>query len=217
MKFKVSIENIQNVDEIPNYWTIEDYVNLLDLFGLPDAQSKNETELRELLFMAISDFEPNEAAAILLKYKLKDDLNDGQIDQISNEMLIDKVCEEYPVIALHSRLYSCNQLAYKAFNGKFPNAKASVIKIKIEGNDGTKITKSALLKILNAGLSESSLIKRLFDEPMTTAAEFPDAENILWELNTADNKNFEIVTSEYWLDRESFVANEFEGEYLTEE
>ena len=217
MKFQVNIENIQNVDEIPNYWSIEDYIKLLDLFGFPDAQSKNETELRELLFMAISDYEPNEAAAILLKYKLENDLNEGQIDQISNEMLIDKVCEEYPVIALHSRLYSCNQLAYKAFNGKFPNAKASIIKVKIEGEDDTKITKALMLKILNAGLSDSSLIKRLFDEPMTTSAEFPDAENILWKLNTTDNKNFEIVTSEYWLDRESFVANEFVGEYLIEE
>ena len=217
MKFQVSIENIQTVDEIPNYWSIEDYVNLLDLFGFPDAQSKNETELRELLFMAISDYEPSETAAILLKYKLENDLNEGQIDQISNEMLIDKVCEEYPVIALHSRLYSCNQLAYKAFNGKFPNAKASIINVKIEGEDNAKITKSFMLKILNAGLSQSSLIKRLFDEPMTTAVEFPDAENILWELNTSDNKNFEIVTSEYWLDRESFVANEFVGEYLVEE
>ncbi len=65
MKFQVNIENIQNVDEIPKYWSIEDYVKLLDLFGFPDAQSKNETELRELLFMAISDYEPNEAAAII--------------------------------------------------------------------------------------------------------------------------------------------------------
>lgn len=217
MKFQVSIENIQNVDEIPNYWSIEDYVKLLDLFGFPDAKSRNEIELRELLFMAIGDFEPNEAAAILLKYKLEEDLTEGQIDQISNEMLIDKVCEEYPVIRLHSKLYSCNQLLYKAFNGKFPNAKASIINIKIEGEEDTEITKSALLKILNAGLSPSSLIKRLFDEPMTTTAAFPDAENILWELNTTDNKNFEVVTSEYWLDRESFAAHEFTGELLTEE
>jgi hypothetical protein len=45
--------------------------------------------------MAITDFEPNEAA-IVLDYKLSDSLNEGQIQQISNDMLIDKISEEYP-------------------------------------------------------------------------------------------------------------------------
>jgi hypothetical protein len=35
--------------------------------------------LSELLSMAITDFEPNEAAAIVLDYKLSDSLNEGQI------------------------------------------------------------------------------------------------------------------------------------------
>ena len=218
MKYQVTIENIQNVDEISTYWTLQDYVNLLDAYGFPDAKSKDINELRELLFMAISDFEPNEAAVIILTYKLSEDLNEGQIEQISNEMLIDKVCEEYPVIKLHAPLYHCNQLLFKAYNGKFPNAKASIIKCKIESdNIEEKITKAMLLKILNAGLTDSNIIKRLFDEPMTTAAEFPDADGIVWELNTSDNINFEIITSEYWLDRESFAAVGFTGELLIEE
>jgi hypothetical protein len=44
--------------------------------------------------MAISDYEPNEAAEIVLAYKLGEELNEGQIEQISHNMLIDKVCEE---------------------------------------------------------------------------------------------------------------------------
>ena len=216
MKYNIQIENIQNVDEIPNYWTIDDYIKLLNLFGFPDEKSRNEPELRELLFMAISDYEPNEAAAIVLTYKLSEELSDGQIEQISNDMLLDKICEEYPEIHLHARLFHINQLLYKAFNGKFPNAKASIIKIKMEGDSDEKITKAMLLKSLNVGLSNSNIIKRLFDEPMSTEAEFLDAESILWEMNSTDNKNFEIITSEYWLDRESFDATEFVGEVIME-
>jgi hypothetical protein len=61
--------------------------------------------------MAITDFEPNEAAAIVLDYKLSDSLNEGQI-QISNDMLIDKISEEYPEI-MQAPLYHINQLLFK--------------------------------------------------------------------------------------------------------
>jgi hypothetical protein len=39
--------------------------------------------------MAITDFEPNEAAAIVLDYKLSDSLNEGQISRFQT------ICEEY--------------------------------------------------------------------------------------------------------------------------
>jgi hypothetical protein len=56
----------------------------------------------------ITDFEPNEAAAIVLDYKLSDSLNEGQIQQISNDMLIDKISEEYPEIAMGFYIISIN-------------------------------------------------------------------------------------------------------------
>jgi hypothetical protein len=58
--------------------------------------------------MAITDFEPNEAAAIVLDYKLSDSLNEGQIQQISNDMLIDKISEEYPEICRLLYIISIN-------------------------------------------------------------------------------------------------------------
>jgi hypothetical protein len=88
-----------------NYW-----------FAYPEASLKKEN-LSELLSMAITDFEPNEAAAIVLDYKLSDSLNEGQI-QISNDMLIDKISEEYPEIDAGSFI-SYQSTAFKAYNGKF--------------------------------------------------------------------------------------------------
>lgn len=217
MKVNIQIKSIYSIEEIPNYWTNEDYVTLLDAFGFEDGKSLNPESLFEMLQMAISDFEPNEAAKIILSYKLSDDLNEGQIDQISNDMLIDKVCEEYPEIHLHKHLFSINQLLYKAYNGTFPNAKASLIKFSISDNELESLSKSDILKAFNNGLNDSNLIRRLFDEPMTTEAEFADAESIVWELNTSDNSNFELITSEYWIDRESFLEMEFEGEILKSE
>ena len=216
MKFNITIKSATTVEEIPNYWQDQDYINLLELFNFPDADTVKPDNLSEMLHMAITDFEPNEAAAIVLTYKLSERLNEGQIGQISNDMLLDKVCEEYPEIDLHYDLFSINQLLYKAYNGKFPNAKATVVDFSLVSQDGydKEITKATVLKSFNNGISDSNLIKRLFAEQMSTDKEFVEAEAILWELNKKDSTNFTIITSEYWLNSEEVVISEFEGDCL---
>lgn len=214
MKYKVEIQNIEIVDEITNYWTNEDYVYLLEKFEFADAKSIKPENLLEYLKMAISDFEPKDAAKILLEYKLSEDLTEGQIDQISNDMLLDKVCEEYPEIHLHAKLFHINQLVFKAYNGTFPNAKASIIDCSFEAIDAkekTKITKEMALVLLKDGLSGSNLIKRLFEAQLNQEVQFPDAEGIVWYLESEDNVNFKLTTSEYWISREDIKASEFEG------
>lgn len=214
MKYQVTIKSAFSTDEIEDYWTNEDYVQLLEKFDYPDASDADAASLKELLFMAISDFEPKDAAVIVLTYKLSEQLNEGQIQQISNDMFFDKVCEEYPEIGLHSKLFHVNQLLFKAYNGTFPNAKATIVKCSfnpLEDETVKELTKEEVLKLLSNGLSESTLIKRLFDQAMSQNAPFPEAEDILWDLTTTDNVNFTIVTSEYWLNRDDIIASEFEG------
>ncbi|MFV8443001.1 hypothetical protein [Flavobacterium sp. LB2P44] len=214
MNYQITINRATTVDEIEGYWTDEDYIKLLEKFDYPDASDADTASLRELLFMAISDFEPKDAAAIVLEYKLSEDLNEGQIQQISNDMLLDKVCEEYPEIGLHSTLFHINQLLFKAYNGKFPNAKATIIECSftpIAGENENELTKENILKLLNNGLSDSTLIKRLFDLPMKENVPFPEAEDILWDAETKDRLNYTLTTSEYWLSKDDIIASEFEG------
>ena len=214
MKFNVQIGSAESIDEIENYWSNEDYKNLLPLFDFPDAETIKVENLKEMLFMAISDFEPNEAAKIVLTYRLSDRLNEGQIDQISNDMLLDKICEEYPEIDLHFALFNINQLLFKAYNGKFPNATATKVKFKIESleNFDGDFTKEVVLKALSRGLSDSNIIKRLFSDQMSTNTRFEEAEDIIWKLEQDEGSNFSLVTSEYWLNKNEIIASEFEGE-----
>ena len=216
MKYQVQIINIESVDEIPNYWTTSDYQQLLELFDFPDSKSIKPENLLEMLQMAIGDFEPSDAARTVLQFKLSDDLNEGQMDQLSHEMLLDKISEEYPNISLHYALYNINQLLYKAFNGVFPNTKATVLDFSITDNtNNVEFTKPQILKILHKGLSPSNLLNRMFEEQLTTPADFADAESIVWKLTTQDNKKFQLITSEYWLSREDIVYNEFVGDCNT--
>lgn len=220
MTYKINIKNANIVDQIENYWSTEDYVNLLAKFGFGDASTADKESLNELLLMAITDYDPKEAAEIVLEYKLANDLNEGQIQQLSNEMLIDKVCEEYPVIGLHFTLFQINQLLYKAYNGKFPNAKAIIIEFTIAPvGEGTvaELSKESVLKLFSNGLSDRNIIKRLFGEQMNQNAAFPEAEDILWNLTTADNSNYVLYTSENWINKEDIIASEFEGILVEEE
>jgi hypothetical protein len=74
------------------------------------------------------------------------------------------------------------------------------------------LTKENVLKLLNNGLSDRNLIKRLFDDQMSQNIPFPEAEGIVWELNTDDNVNYTVVTSENWINNEDLISSDFESE-----
>lgn len=213
MNYQVVIKNIDTVNEVEGYWSDEDFIQLLGKFNYPDGATAEKSSLPELLEMAISDYEANEAAAIVLEYKLGEELTEGQVEQISNNMLIDKVCEEYPEIHMQGTLFHVNQLLFKAYNGKFPNAKASIVHFSMTPTDGEaqKLIAENVLKLLNKGLSDRNLIKRLFENQISQNIPFPEAESIIWELTTEDNINYDLVTSENWINKEDINESEFES------
>lgn len=219
MKFNITINKVTTVEEIADYWQDKDYIKLLEHFNFPDADMVQPENLKEMLHMAITDEEPEEAARIILDYRLSERLNEDQISQISNDMLIDKISEEYPEIDLHYDLFNINQLLFKAFNGKFPNTKATIVDFSIVSQDGydEEITKEIVLKSLSNGISDRNIIRRLFDEQMTTDKEFEKAEGIIWELKKHDDTNLTLITSAYWLPKDDFASADFEGECLLPE
>lgn len=212
MKYLVKIIDVKSTDELEGAWNNDDFKELLARFDYPDAEQLKTTELKEYLFMAISDFEPSEAAAILLDYKLSDVLAVGQIDNLSHEMLRVKVSENYTEIDLHHDLFNINQLLYKAFNGKFPQARASIVQFEIMGeqNAPVEITKETVLKALSYGLSENNLINRLLGDQLEGRAPFHEAEGIVWKLQNKGNNVYSITISEKWLTKNEFTNLEYE-------
>jgi hypothetical protein len=209
MKYHIIINSVTTVDILQNAWTTEDYIQLLNAFGLEDTGSSNPSELLELLFMAISDFEPNEAAALILDYKLSDHLNENQIEQMSHDMLLDKISEEYADISLHHQLFNINQLLHKAYNGTFPSAKATLIEFEISPNK--ELSKELILKLLDKTLASNNVIKRLFSNQLAGKESFEEAEDIIWDLKTTGMSSYILTTSEYWMSRDEFKDAEFDA------
>lgn len=213
MKYSVTVTNVKTMDELEGSWTREDFMELLNKFDYAEADKLKPNELKEYLFMAISDFEPSDAAAVLLEYKLSDVLAEGQIGNISHEMLREKVSENYSDIYIHKVLFGINQLLYKAYNGKFPSAKATVVEFEMKEETGEEmeITKELVLQAFGAGLSDKNLITRLFRDQLEGTASFAEAEGIIWDLKSKGNDQYSLTTSEKWLTREDFKSMEFES------
>ncbi len=212
MNIQVKITDRQTVSELDFYWQKQDLINLLQELNYPDADRINPNEVLDYLLLAITDFEPANAAEILLKYKLSDQLNDGQIQNISNEMLLDKIAEEYPEPALHYDLFNINQLLRKAYNGKFPNTEASIITLNLQADTEFVLSKEILLKALRNGLKENNLVLRLFADQLDGSVAFEDAEKVIWHYRTTAENVVEIFTSKYWIDRDDFEKLEYETE-----
>lgn len=215
MKYAIKIHKISNVDELDNSWNLEDYKQLLDLFELPNTETTDIQELRELLFMAIADKDPSEAARIVLDYKLSTILNEGQLDSLSYEMLVDKISEEYPKIELHCELFKINQLLYKAFNGTFPNAKATIVDFEIKPllNSDANITKEIVLKCFAKNLDSHNIIIRLFSKQLNGDEAFEEANDIIWNLQKNEN-SYRLITSEYFMSKEEFIQPEFDAKIV---
>ena len=213
MKYLIKINEIKSTDELEGSWNHEDYIELLKKFAYPDAGKLKPNELEEYLFMAIADFDPPEAASIILEYKLSDELAEGQIDNLSHEMLREKVSENYSDIALHKDLFEVNQLLYKAYNGKFPHTKANVLSFSMKQTSGDEqeISKEIVLQAISQGLSDNNLLNRLFSEQLEGNAPFHEAGSIIWELHNDSNQNYSITTSEKWIKPDEFSSREFES------
>lgn len=214
MTYTVHITDLTTVNALPDYWSEADLRALLEAYGMDEVAEIPTAELREYLALAMRELDPAEAAAVVLTYKLSDALTEGQIEQISHDMLEDKIVEEYPEIALHERLWHVNQLLYKGFNGKFPNTEASVITATItpKKDGGAPLDEAAALQVLGAGLIEHAVMPRLLEAQLKGTEAFPTAEHILWELETTGEHTYRLVTSDYWLSEEDFGSYEFEGE-----
>lgn len=210
MNFNVRINSVKSVEELDGSWSNEDFTELLKRFDYEDSEKLKPGELKEYLFMAIGDFEPSEAAAILLDYRLSEVLSEGQIGNLSHEMLREKISENYSDIYIHKFFFEINQLLYSAYNGKFPLTKANLVDFEMKNDEETELTKELALKVLSKGLSTKSLTNRLFSEQLESDDSFPEAEGIIWDLQKNGNFQYTMTASEKWFGKDDFEKTEYE-------
>ncbi|SEI62659.1 hypothetical protein SAMN04487995_1725 [Dyadobacter koreensis] len=215
-KFAVEVLSFTTIQELPGSWTNEDYKALLVKMDYENPDEIQASELKEMCFMSITDFEPAEAAKIVLEYLIEDELTDGQIENLSHQMLTEKLWEENPKLDLHPSFFKATQLLYEAYNGKFPRAEAVRFQLKVTAENPESLTifeekpKAPIVRILAQGMTDHNLVNRLFGDQLEGTS-FEEADSIIWQLETVDKKSneitFDIVSSTYWLDDIKYSNN----------
>lgn len=217
--FKTEILEYNKISKINNSWKLADYKNLLDLMGLgEELDSMEENEIKEMCMISLTDFQPNEAAKYVLQHLIKDELTDGKLDQISNDMLDDKLWEQFADLSFHRKLFDAYSILREAFNGTFANPTGVSFKVKITSDDNNfevfeETLKPAMVRLLASGMEENSILNRLYSEQINSTL-FTEAENIIWEIketNSSENeKEYEIISSFFWFEDLEEVES-FEG------
>ena len=132
--FRVKRLAFQIIQELPHSWTNNQYKELLEVMEYSDISEISTEDLEEMCLMSLNDFEPEEAAKIVLQYVFSNRLKNGQILNLSNEMLEEKMWEEYADLSMHEEFFNVNQLLYRAFGGQFPNPEAVKFQVSIKTN-----------------------------------------------------------------------------------
>ncbi len=218
--FKVRRLSFQTIQKLPDSWTEDNYKDLLAAMEYGDISEIPTEELEETCLMSLNDFESEEAAKIVLQYVFNDRLKKGRILNVSNEMLEEKIWEEYADLALHEEFFNVNQLLHQAFSGQFPQPEAVHFQVGIIANEKNGISvfdcnsEATIIRLLVAGMPENTLIFRLFEEQVSGNT-FKDAKDIIWQLKTEKiNENelvFDIISSSYWFHDFKYV-DAFEAE-----
>ena len=206
LKCSVQVTSMRKIKEMPNGWSNQDYLHILEQFGFKGQMADSVT--KELAMRALSNQESQISAQMLLNYKLKQRLSEDQIQQISKEMHERRLSEIYPDIFIQQDLFNINQLLHDSFKGLFPTGKAvelvmtlmvsPILYMKDEHWINEIILKSLLPKFEN----HSPLLK-LYEADINSSKRFTIASGILWktEISKSMDGCFDIrlYSSEYWL------------------
>ena len=208
--FQVRILKFSNLREIEGAWTRDDFAALLDAMEYGDQSGMSDDELREMCLLSLQDLEPDDAAYLVLKHVMGDALRQGQLRNMANEMLDEKLWEEYVDPEFHERLFNVGSLLFAAFPRTFPEPDAVRVNLEITCADAASRklltaspSESFLVRLLADGMDDHAVLHRLYGEELKGTS-FPNADQVVWIVRTEavseDIMAIEVISSGYWLD-----------------
>lgn len=214
--FAISIKTFKSIDVLPKSWTTDDYKNLLEVLEYGDTASLSSEELEEMCLLSLADLEPNESAEIVLRYVFKDQFNDGQFENLSHEIIEDQSWETYSDLHKHQDFFNVGQLLYKAYNGKFKHPSAMLFEVVFTAKKAENLCvfddelEATIIRLLSQGMPPNTLLKRLLKDELD-GADFPDAVDILWQLDKVDSSSlsvsYKVLSSKRWFDDIKYVED----------
>lgn len=198
------------LEELENGWAAADFLALLETMEYGDTSAIAQEELRDMCLLSLQDLHPRAAAALVLRQKLGDRLTEGELRNMANEMLNEKLWEEHADMALHEALFNIGSLLYSAFPLTFAEPDAVRVILAVSAvNEPARATlsrdllESFIVRLLGDGMEDSAVLHRIFGEQLAGRS-FPEADKIVWTVSSRSigehAVELEVVGSGYWLD-----------------
>jgi hypothetical protein len=209
-RYEVRVIRFDVLEQLDGAWVNDDFLALLDAMEYGDTATISSDELRDMCVLSLQDLEPRAAAALILRHKLGNLLSDGEIRNMSNEMLDEKLWEEHADMTLHEALFNIGSLLYLAFPLTCPEPDAVRVKLAVSAVNaparaalsGT-LSESFVVRLLGDGMDRNAVLHRRFGEQLVGSA-FPEADKVIWTVCSQSAGEHavevEVVSSGYWLD-----------------
>jgi len=191
-KFELKINTVETVNELPESWSTAAYRELLTQLEFDGLEDVPEDQLRDYAVMALQDLEPADAAAALVELTIGDRLSDGRKQNLATDMPTDRCWEEYPDLSCHEAIFNAQILLNQAFP-ETPIPEINKVGAALSSlnqpaeqflvDHATAIPEAVLVRCLASAAAEDSILNRLFEDPIA-GADFPEAENIAWQVIT---------------------------------
>lgn len=204
--FYVSDIKVSKVKELPDSLSKQDYLALLEDLDVDDVDSLSESDMYEMLVMALQDKELVPAAEILLDYHLGDTLDDGDQQHLAEEYLHSELWDEHADISLHKELFNIGMILHDAFSSQMTEPVCAKVTFKLQPVDKETAEDfkkgdiaSLLVRVLAGGMDENAKLNRLFEDQIRNSP-FPEAKSILWKIDSAEENG--AITVELYLSLE---------------
>jgi len=191
-KFELTINAVEIVNQLPGSWPESDCLSLLKRLEFEGAEDLPKDQLNDYATMALQDFEPNEAAEALIEMLVGEKLSAGKRQNLCEDMTSERQWEEYPDLSYHEPIFNAQVLLNQAFSDTPTpeihrveatldalNQAAEQILIDLKDN----LPEAIIVRCLAAATPEDSILNRLFEDQIE-GGDFPEAENIAWQIVT---------------------------------
>ncbi len=199
-RFDVFAKSVTRAHALPDAWTADQRRALLATLPTGDVGEVDDSDLADVLVMALSDMEVDEGTEAVIDYRIHDGSSDGRREQLVQEFQEEHPWDEYPALEAHADLFATAMLLHDVWPAQYGTPALSRVELVISALDDEARADLAtlppsLLGRLLAQADERSILARLFDDAVAGTTPFPEAASLLWrvEITPRDERSAAVV------------------------
>lgn len=188
---EAEVLSCREIHELPGDWAPEALRSLLEDLEI-ETDDVPESDLLDLVLMALGDLEPHEAGVAVLRTVFGDRMPAGVRANLSSDLQEDRPWEEFADLSFQAGIFTATVLLQKSLPKMYGIPDAILAECAFRAKTAkdaqlvANLPNDQLLRALAPGLGDRSIVTRLFEEGLR-GGPFPEAEHILWRRDIRED------------------------------